>query len=367
MVDEEDDSMTRDGWLESSSPFASPRVPRSHAPWTDKEDRDLWQGWRQGMGLNDLARRHQRSRNAIRSRIRKYGFDPSSGQPLADTSGAGESNRAAHVPQAGAGNQEGDEEESKERKFGDGWEAKPRRQVSDDHPRSVANWKSGEDQDLLEGWREGRDVAELAKRHKRSPSAIIFRLNFYDEGPMADLSRDDEEEYKSRPWTEFEDHAIDELTQQGLGPEAIADRLVRQAEDVQKRINQRVQGRRKGWRKFTPRRGKESEKATEEPDDAPPPIAEKVRFWQEQDRINKELIPRVVELSNRVTTLMEKEVQLRTQIAETDARLFHRLKPEVAKAVPKTLDRRLRMIMVLAFAGLVVGAVSLALVLALYL
>lgn len=37
--------------------------------------------------------------------------------------------------------------------------------------------------------------------------------------------------------------------------------------------------------------------------DSPPAIAEKVRFWQEQDRINQALIPRVVALSEQVGQL----------------------------------------------------------------
>jgi hypothetical protein len=32
-----------------------------------------------------------------------------------------------------------------------------------------------------------------------------------------------------------------------------------------------------------------------------PPIAEKVKFWEEQDRINQELIPRVIKLHEVMT------------------------------------------------------------------
>ena len=51
-------------------------------------------------------------------------------------------------------------------------------------------------------------------------------------------------------------------------------------------------------RRSEQREGKASSTATEV--SAVPPIAEKVRFWQEQDRINKAMIPRVVQLSEQV-------------------------------------------------------------------
>ena len=39
---------------------------------------------------------------------------------------------------------------------------------------------------------------------------------------------------------------------------------------------------------------------------APPPIAEKVRFWQEQDRINKAMIPRILKLAEDVGRLQSR-------------------------------------------------------------
>lgn len=76
-----------------------------------------------------------------------------------------------------------------------------------------------------------------------------------------------------------------------------------------------------------------------EPREQPPPIAEKVQFWQEQNRINQELIPRIVALADEVGHLRERlenvaERQVVTAGTPADGRLssLYHLSPYVAWA-----------------------------------
>jgi hypothetical protein len=70
--------------------------------------------------------------------------------------------------------------------------------------------------------------------------------------------------------------------------------------------------------------------STKDASSLPPPIAEKVRFWQEQDRINQLLIPRVLELSKGLGGLCERvekfEVGEKTATWNYIASLEQRLK-----------------------------------------
>lgn len=52
-----------------------------------------------------------------------------------------------------------------------------------------------------------------------------------------------------------------------------------------------------------------------------PKIAEKVRFWEEQDRINRELIPRVIKQHELFTTHIEGHETAGTLIAALEGRL----------------------------------------------
>jgi len=76
-----------------------------------------------------------------------------------------------------------------------------------------------------------------------------------------------------------------------------------------------------------------------------PKIAEKVRFWEEQDRINKELIPRVIKLHELFTQHVEGHQDVASAIAVVEARLA----------------KRQKRVLILASAALVVGVVSLVL------
>ena len=65
--------------------------------------------------------------------------------------------------------------------------------------------------------------------------------------------------------------------------------------------------------------------ASEQDASAEPPIAERVRFWREQDRINRELIPRVIKSHEQLTKHIELHEDgdpvSRGQISELEARL----------------------------------------------
>lgn len=65
----------------------------------------------------------------------------------------------------------------------------------------------------------------------------------------------------------------------------------------------------------------ESGKAGERPN-----IADKVRFWEEQDRINQELIPRVLKTHELLTEHIAGHHDASTQIAALEARLLHEIR-----------------------------------------
>lgn len=59
-----------------------------------------------------------------------------------------------------------------------------------------------------------------------------------------------------------------------------------------------------------------------------PSIAEKVRFWEEQDKINQALIPRVKELHEIVTDLHKRTSNISSQIAEAEARVLQKVQEQ---------------------------------------
>lgn len=64
-----------------------------------------------------------------------------------------------------------------------------------------------------------------------------------------------------------------------------------------------------------------------------PKIAEKVRFWEEQDRINQELIPRVIKQNELLTAHIEGHESASTQMAALEGRLTETIQSETARAV----------------------------------
>jgi hypothetical protein len=60
-------------------------------------------------------------------------------------------------------------------------------------------------------------------------------------------------------------------------------------------------------------------------DDKRPTIAEKVRFWEEQEKINQALIPRVLEMHEAVVDLNQRTANISEQIAAAEARVLQRV------------------------------------------
>ena len=61
-----------------------------------------------------------------------------------------------------------------------------------------------------------------------------------------------------------------------------------------------------------------------------PSIADKVRFWEEQDRINKELIPRVLKSHELLTDHIAGHQQASVQIGAVEARVVERINDHIA-------------------------------------
>ena len=57
-----------------------------------------------------------------------------------------------------------------------------------------------------------------------------------------------------------------------------------------------------------------------------PRIADKVQFWEEQDRINREIIPRVLKIHEILVEHVAGHEAASTQIATLEARLTHRIR-----------------------------------------
>ena len=101
-----------------------------------------------------------------------------------------------------------------------------------------------------------------------------------------------------------------------------------------------------------------------------PGIADKVRFWEEQDRINKELIPRVLKQNELLSAHIESHEEVRVQVVSMNSRveeLAERHKKEMAELEART-DARIRssnrraLVVSIASAGIATLAVVLALV-----
>ena len=64
-----------------------------------------------------------------------------------------------------------------------------------------------------------------------------------------------------------------------------------------------------------------------------PSIGEKVRFWEEQDKINQALIPRVMEMHEIVTDLHKRTANISSQIATAEARVLQQMQEQVSGMV----------------------------------
>ena len=64
-----------------------------------------------------------------------------------------------------------------------------------------------------------------------------------------------------------------------------------------------------------------------------PKIGEKVRFWEEQDRINQELIPRVIKQHELFTAHVQGHEDVQVRMAAMDARISDAVGEAVKQAV----------------------------------
>ena len=64
-----------------------------------------------------------------------------------------------------------------------------------------------------------------------------------------------------------------------------------------------------------------------------PSIGEKVRFWEEQDKINQALIPRVMEMHEVVTDLHKRTSNISSQIAAAEARVLQQVREEISSQI----------------------------------
>lgn len=64
-----------------------------------------------------------------------------------------------------------------------------------------------------------------------------------------------------------------------------------------------------------------------------PPIAEKVKFWEEQDKINQAIIPRIIEMNDSIKNLATQLGEVDKKIAASESRIQKNIKEELAKII----------------------------------
>lgn len=62
-----------------------------------------------------------------------------------------------------------------------------------------------------------------------------------------------------------------------------------------------------------------------------PPIAEKIKFWEEQDKINQAVIPRLIEMNDSIKNLAAQLGEVDKKIAVSESRTKKNIKEELAK------------------------------------
>lgn len=90
-----------------------------------------------------------------------------------------------------------------------------------------------------------------------------------------------------------------------------------------------------------------------------PSIGEKVRFWEEQDKINQALIPRVMEMHEVVTDLHKRTSNISGQIAAAEARVLQKVQEEIKSQS----DQKLSSVHRIAYVALVLAALAFAITL----
>lgn len=62
-----------------------------------------------------------------------------------------------------------------------------------------------------------------------------------------------------------------------------------------------------------------------------PPIAEKVKFWEEQDKINQAVIPRLIEMNDSIKNLATQLGEVDKKIAFSESRIQKNIKEDLDK------------------------------------
>lgn len=62
-----------------------------------------------------------------------------------------------------------------------------------------------------------------------------------------------------------------------------------------------------------------------------PPIAEKVKFWEEQDKINQAVIPRLIEMNDSIKNLTTQLGEVDKKISFSESRIQKNIKEDLAK------------------------------------
>jgi len=62
-----------------------------------------------------------------------------------------------------------------------------------------------------------------------------------------------------------------------------------------------------------------------------PPIAEKVKFWEEQDKINQAVIPRIIEINDSLKNLAKQLGEVDKKIAVSESRIQNKTKEDLVK------------------------------------
>lgn len=64
-----------------------------------------------------------------------------------------------------------------------------------------------------------------------------------------------------------------------------------------------------------------------------PPIAEKVKFWEEQDKINQAVIPRLIEMNDSIKNLATQLGEVDKKISFSESRIQKNIKEDLAKII----------------------------------
>lgn len=76
------------------------------------------------------------------------------------------------------------------------------------------------------------------------------------------------------------------------------------------------------------------------PDGKIPALSEKVRFWEEQYKINQAIIPRIIEMHEVLTEMHKRSTNFSSQIASSEARVLEQVKYLIGGSAGSSLPRQ---------------------------